>query len=513
VPRGHQARVRSSFWRNAGVNYGERGVLILSTLLVTPYLFRRLSLGAFGTWSVMFTLMTVFSLVELGIAAGVVKYVAEHHARGKRREVSDMLGSAVAIMSLVGVLSFAACAAIGVLGSGLAAVGEHDAFRTGMLVLGVGLAIRLPGAAYGAVLVGYERYDLFSATIAFTTVVWSIGAVAAVRSGSGVLGLAAAYAVALVAGGLLQVVLLRRVDPSLRGRPRRRAGGEHRRLLTFSSFALLADSMTFIGQRMDTLVVAAVRSARAAAPIGAASNLQSGMQALTLPFVNLLMPMSSRLSARGHPAELMHRHRLATRAVLQISLPIAFILALFPHDIVRLWLGPRAPAVTAAVIAVLAIQTLFMAAAPAEKILVGIGRVRLVGVLNTVEGLGNLAVSIALVAAYGTIGAAVGSLIASTLVGPWKWPLAARATGDRVRPFLRAGIGIPVVSSLPAIAAMVAVRALLPSGTPQLLLGAAVGVGLALAVAIAQVGPGELRTGWRALLSSPPPSPVAPDRS
>ncbi len=512
MSRGNEARLRSSFWRNAAVSYGERGVLILSTLLVTPYLFRRLTLGAFGTWSVMFTLMTVFSLIELGIAAGVVKYVAEHHAREERAEVSATLSVAVVIMSGVGVLALVACTAIGELGSSLAAVGEHDAFRTGMIVLGVGLAIRLPGAAYGAVLVGYERYDLFSATIAFTTVVWSIGAVVAVHSGHGVLGLAEAYALALAAGGLLQIVLLRRVDPTLRGRPRRGARGEHRRLLTFSSFALLADSMGFIGQRMDTLVVAAVRSARAAAPIGAASNLQSGMQALTVPFLNLLLPMSSRLSARGQPADLMHRHRLATRAVLQISLPIAFILALFPHDIVRLWLGPRAPAVTAAVIAVLAIQTLFIAAAPAEKILLGIGRVRLVGALNTVEGLGNLALSIALVAAYGTIGAAVGSLVASTLVGPLKWPLAARATGDRLRSFVRAAIAVPVVSSLPAIVAMVAVRVLLPSGAAQLLLGAAVGVGLGLAVAIAQIGPDEVRTGWRELVSPPRP-PLGPDPS
>ena len=512
MSRGDEAGLRGSFWRNAAVNYGERGVLILSTLLVTPYLFRRLTLGAFGTWSVMFTLMTIFSLVELGIAAGVVKYVAEHHAREEREEVSATLSVAVAIMSVVGVVSLVACAAIGVLGSSLAAIGQHDAFRTGMLVLGVGLAIRLPGAAYGAVLVGYERYDLFSSTIAFTTVVWSVGAVVAVHSGRGVLGLAEAYAVALAAGGLLQIVLLRRVDPTLRGRPRLRARGEHRRVLTFSSFALLADSMAFIGQRMDTLVVAAVRSARAAAPIAAASRLQSGMQALTLPFVNLLMPMSSRLSARGRPADLRHRHRLATRAVLQISLPIAFILALFAHDIVRLWLGPRAPAVTAAVIAVLAIQTLFIAAAPAEKILLGIGRVRLVGALNTVEGLGNLAVSIALVVAYGTIGAAVGSLLASALVGPLKWPLAVRATGDRLRSFLRAGIAIPVVSSLPAIGAMVAVRVLVPGGAVQLLLGACAGVGLALAVAIAQIGPDEMRTRWRALVS-PPPAPVAPDRS
>jgi hypothetical protein len=67
------------------------------------------------------------------------------------------------------------------------------------------------------------------------------------------------------------------------------------------------------------------------------------------------------------------------------------------------------------------------------------------------------------------------------------------------------------VSSLPAIAAMVAVRVFLPTGTGRLLLGAAVGVGLGLVAAVAQLGPAEVRARWRALVSSPPP-PVAPDR-
>jgi O-antigen/teichoic acid export membrane protein len=513
VPRSDQARLSSSFSRNAAVSYGERVVAVLSTLLVTPFLFRRLGVAGFGTWSVIFTLMTVFSLVELGFAAGVVKYVAEHRARDEHDAVAGTLRIGVGMLTLVGLASFGVCAAIGLLGSGLAAAGQHSDFRTAMLVLGAALAVRLPGAAYGAVLAGYQRFDLFSGNLAFTTIVCSIGAVVAVESGGGVLGVAAAYAVGLAAGGLLQIVLLAHADPSLNLRRGRVAGEERRPVLVFSSLALLADSMVFIGQRMDTVVVAAVRNAPAAAPLGAASKLQSGMQALTLPFINLLMPISSALSARGRTVELAHSHRLATRAALQISLPVAFVLALFSHDIVRVWLGPTAPAITASVITVLAIQTLFIAASPAEKILLGMGRARLVGILNTVEGLGNLGVSILLVAAYGTIGAAVGSLIASTLVGPLKWPLAARATNERLRSFLLGSIGTALASSVPAIVAMVALRVLLPPGVMQLVLGTVVGLGLAAAVAIVQIGPSQLHKRLRALVSRAPlQAPLTADR-
>src|SRR4051812_514644 len=54
------------FARNVLSSYGLRGLRAVSVLLLTPYLFRQLGLDGFGTWSVVFTIATVFSLVEYG---------------------------------------------------------------------------------------------------------------------------------------------------------------------------------------------------------------------------------------------------------------------------------------------------------------------------------------------------------------------------------------------------------------------------------------------------------------
>jgi O-antigen/teichoic acid export membrane protein len=272
---------------------------------------------------------------------------------------------------------------------------------------------------------------------------------------------------------------------------------------------LLADSMVFIGQRMDTLVIAALRSAAAAAPFAAANKLTSGLQGLTFPFVIQLMPMVSDLHAQGRDSEVRKRFTVATRIALQLTLPFAVAFSLFATDIVDVWLGSGAPDVTVGIVIVLmAVQVVTLSAFPAEKVLVGIGRVRAVGTLALIEGLSNLGVSAALVTAYGAIGAALGTLFTSAVLAPVKWPLACRAVGCSTPRFLRESLVPAIVSSLPALATMTAVWLVLPSGALRLAIGLTVGIGIALAIGAAQIGPRRTLATLRTIRAGAAPDPA-----
>jgi O-antigen/teichoic acid export membrane protein len=426
----------------------------------------------------------------------MVKLVAELRAQPeKRAELNSALGSAVTIMGALGVLALAVSVAVALFATDLASPGERDDFRTGMLVIGAAMLVRFPFVAYAAGLMGYQRYDLFNASQAVTYAGFALGAVVAVEAGTGVLGLSVAQAASVLAGGLLFGLSLARTDPALELRPRFGDRGARRRIAAFSSFTLLADSMVFIGQRMDTVVIAAIRGAAAAAPYAAAVKLQSGVQSLTLPLANLLMPMASDLKARGRHEEVVRRFVIATRVALQVTMPVAFAFALFSTDIVDVWLGADAPAVTAAIIVLLmAVQTVTLTATPAEKVLVGVGQVRIVALLALVEGLSNLGVSIALVSAYGAIGAAIGTLATSALLAPIKYPLACRATGCALGEFARRALAVPFLSSLPGVCLMLGAFFVLPDGAIRLFAGMALGLAACAIVALAQVGPSRARS-------------------
>jgi len=413
--------------------------------------------------------------------------------------VQETVGTATAVLLGVGVAALGLSAAAAFLLDGLAPPSLQQDFRFGMLGVGVAMLIRFPCTAYMAALEGYQRYDLSNAAWIVTTVVASLGAVVAVEAGTGVLGVTLAYALAIVASAIATAIFLRRVDPGLSLRPRIGERAARRHLLHFSSFALLADSMVFVGQRMDVVVIAAIRNAGQAGPYAAAVKLQSGVQSLVLPFVELLMPMVSDLWSRGARDEVRERFTLATRIAVQVTLPVAVGIALFSRDLVDLWLGPSAPDVTVAIVVVLmAVQVLTLSFAAAEKVLVGVGRVRAMGALACVEGGANVALSIVLVSAYGAIGAAIGTLVTSAVVSPLKLPLACRAIGLPLARFLRHGLLVGVGSSLPAAVAMATVWLVLAPGLGRFALGFGVGLAAAAVVGASQLGRDRLARGFDA---------------
>jgi O-antigen/teichoic acid export membrane protein len=483
---------RRAIARNAATSYAARGLLMLSVLLVTPYLFRKLGTAGFGTWSVMVTLTTVFSLLEIGFSDGIVRLVASERARGDREAVRRTIATGTTIMAAFGVLALAAAVATGLFGSGLAAEGESRAFTLGMLVLGAAMLARFPCVAWGAALKGYQRYDLWNVSFMATVVLTAVGAVAAIESGAGILGLAAAHGVALVLGALLWVVLLAVTDRGAVARPALGDRSTRRRIAGFSSLTLAAETFVQIGQRLDVAIIAAIRGATSAAPYAAALKLQSGVQGATLPFVDLLMPMASDLWARGEREAVIRRLTLATRIAAQVTLPLAFAIALFSTDVVAVWLGPSAPPVTATIVVVLmAVQVLGLTAAPARKILIGVGRARLVALLSLIEGVGSVALTILLVAAYGALGAAVATLIAVGLIAPLKLPFACRTLGFPTGPFLRDSLGRAALSVLPAAVTMTAVWAWLDPGGARLAAGVGAGLAAWIAVSAGQLARGR----------------------
>jgi O-antigen/teichoic acid export membrane protein len=488
--------------RNATSAYANRGLMVLSVLLLTPYLFSQLGVAGFGAWSVMFTFVTVFSLFEIEFLSGVTTGVARLDGDRQPAQIGRLVRAGAVLMAITGVIGLVVAAVVAFAADGLAAQADRAAFRDGLIVLGAAMVLRLPCAAFGAALAGRQRFDLFNAAESVAIVGFAGGTVVALETGGGLLGVAIAQALALVAGGLVFVALLYRATPGLTLRAGSAPLGS---LAGFGSWTLLSGSMTFVAERMDLVIVAAVRGALAAGPYAAAQKLRSGLQSVIYPLLNLMLPMVSELDAAGRRDEVARRLALSTRVALQVSLPVAAALALFAPDFVGVWLGSSAPASTANIVAVLmAVELLAIIAIPAHFVLVGLGRVRFVGVLGLLDAPANLALSIALVYEYGTIGAAWGSLLTSSLLGVVvKLPAAARESGCTSAQLLRGGLRPALVASLPAIALMLAVLVVLDEGLVRLVIGVGGGLATAAAVAVRQIGRGRLRE-VGGMLRSPP---------
>ena len=480
--------------RNALTSYALRGLVGLSALALTPYLFRRLGDAGFGTWSVMLTLTTVYTVVTFGYVSAGGKLVAELRGRDDRARLGVLSRTSTGLMGLAGFAALALALVLAAFASGLAADGQEEEFAIGMAILGASMLLYFPGTAWGATLVGYGRYDRYNAAEGVAVVVFTAGTVIALEAGGDVLSVAIAQAAGYAAGGLTALVLLRRTDPRLPLRPGLADRATRREVAGIGSLTVLAEAALFVSLRMDTVVIAALRGAAAAAPFAAALKLQSGLQALTLPFLLLLLPTAAERWARGDHEGVRERLVTSTRAALQITLPLAAGLALFAPELVDAWLGDDAPGVTAGIVAVLmAVQTVTLTVVAAEKVLIAVGRAKQIAILAVIEGIANLGLSIFLVSELGAIGAALGTLFTTAVLAPVRFPLVARAVEIPMSRLAWGGVAAPVLSSLPAIAVMVAAWALLEDDLARVVVGLGGGLCLAVAIGLRQIGSARIR--------------------
>jgi O-antigen/teichoic acid export membrane protein len=493
--------------RNVVTSYGLRGLRAVSALLLTPYLFRSLGVDGFGTWSILFTVATVFGLVEVSATLGVTKHVAERAAPGDASALRELVGTAAGMMTGLGALALAVSIPLALAADGLAAAGLEGEFAAGMIMLGAVQLVRCPSQAYGAALMGLQRYDLFNAGDAVTALSFLAGAVAAVELGAGITGLAAAYAGSLLLGAATWVVLLARLRRDALAPPRLGRSASRAAVVAFGWRSLLIDGMDFVAMRMDTIVVAALRSARAAAPLAAATRLVGGVQSLILPFVAVLVPMVAESDAAGRREAVRRQLLVATRVAAQVTLLAAGGLALFATDVVDVWLGSEAPPVTDNIVVILMlVQILILVPLPAGRVLLGLGRLNAITALAFLEGVGNLALSIVLVIEHGAIGAAVATLITSGLLVPLRIPLACRATGCSAQRLAREAFAPALAGCAPAFAVMIVAWLVLDPGLLRLAVGLGGGWAAGLLIAAAQIGPSRLRTALRR--PAAPPSAV-----
>ena len=147
--------------RNALANYAGQIATIVVALLLTPVLLQSLGPSMYGVWVLVVSIQGLGGLLDLGIAASVVKFVAQHEALGeadqRNRVVSTTFFLHLGIGSVTG-LALALFALVGLPSLNLRPAELAEA-RTALVVAGAGLMVLMPLSVPGNLLIGLRRYQ------------------------------------------------------------------------------------------------------------------------------------------------------------------------------------------------------------------------------------------------------------------------------------------------------------------------------------------------------------------
>lgn len=435
-------------------NYAGQLVTLTVWFFLTPFILHRVGVTQYALWVLVASILAYGRLFDLGIADAVIKYTAEHRAKGDDRAASELIATALWLYIAIGIVIsiavyFLAPSIVGVFN---VPPGEQDTARALVRVTAVAVAVELPAATAFAVLQGLHRFDLSNLIGSIAMLGLAAATVTVLLLGGGVVALAAVTIPMTLLWQVPAVIAIHRIAPGMRFGLR---GAQRRHVRAVASFsgALVGISLAdTIKTKSSEIVIGAALPVAAVAPFSLARRLSELPEMLTYQFAKVLMPLSSHLHAGGEAQLLRGIFVTATRVTIGMFCAIAVPMALLADRLLAAWVGDvyakDADVLVILIFAGLAKATMF----PTLLMLQGMDRHRPLMFFALGSAALNLVLAISLVGPLGVTGVAWATLIATGLEVLVAVPFALHVNGVSPWAFVGAAVVPSLVAAVPAVA-------------------------------------------------------------
>lgn len=140
-------------------------VILLNTLvglIYTPYMLRMMGQSEYGLYSLVASVISYLTILDLGLGNAVVRYTAKLRAEGKRAEQYEMFGMFFILYIVIGFIALLGGSVLylnvdAMFGDTMTAM-ELDKARIMMLLLVFNLAFTFPMSIFGSIITAYERF-------------------------------------------------------------------------------------------------------------------------------------------------------------------------------------------------------------------------------------------------------------------------------------------------------------------------------------------------------------------
>lgn len=473
---------RASLARNVLSSWGGYLVFVVAGFVMPPLIDRRLGQAALGVWDFGWSLVSYFSLAQIGIGSSVNRYVASYRVIGDRdgvrRTVSSVACLSLGVALVTAVLTVAAVSLLPF--AFRRQLGPHlDEARWVVALLGASLAIQMALDFSRGVITGCHRWDLYNAINAGSYAVTVAAMAATLALGGGLTSLAVANLAGVAATEILRLVVAYRVCPELRIRASHFDRVLARGLLGFGTKTSAEAIARLLLVQGSALVVASRLGVSALAVYARPSAILRHAETFANKFAFVLTPTASSLQASGRRTELRELLIWSARVGACLSVPAVLALSILGGSILRLWMGPSYE--HGAVIAILAVGSLMpLTQRPVTAVLYGLnahGPVAGASLVGAAGGVGLMALTVR----WGLPGVALAVAIALTLGnGLFVSFYACRLLGVSPREYFPAVYWRPILFATPFAICLLLVRFLLVEQPLLAVIAGAIAGGLVL---------------------------------
>jgi O-antigen/teichoic acid export membrane protein len=325
---------------NIRFSFLERAVSFGVSLALLPYMVSKVGPEIYGMYVLVLAFTGYLGVLDLGVSAAIVKYVAEDLARGDRERVRAVISASFSFYVVVGLVIGGLLLAMSVCFPHFFAVApENTPVARGLFWVSAAASLLVwPGRTFEGVLQGLQRYDLLSGLNATGTLLTAGAAVVVLENGLGI-----TWFLAVSCG----IMVLKYAGAALTGMRLLRTGlrfpylekDVYQTVFSFSFFIFLGTLANILIFHLDDIVVGAFVSVAAVTLYKVAYTVQNGFRMVHGLICGPILPACADLAGRG---DLSGQKALLLRGTKYVSLvvvPMVIIAMVFAPRFVPAWMG------------------------------------------------------------------------------------------------------------------------------------------------------------------------------
>jgi O-antigen/teichoic acid export membrane protein len=404
--------------RNVATRYFALIVEAALGIVVLPYTVYHLGTSQYGLWALTTAVTQYFTSLQLGYGGALVKFVAEFRAKKDPRGLNEVLSTMYWIYTALGTAAYLLAVVVAWFLPRWFNLDPEQA-RVGQIVLLISsaqVALFFPFSVFGGVINGFERFYVNNIVGTVFNVAASVGQVAVLWAGYGLVELVATTTIIRTLPFLIYRLNAYRAFPELELRLRHFRRDRLRDLTGFSVYLAVIDWSSRLAYATDNIVVGRLLGTSAVGVFAVGSRLTEQMLKITNQLHTLLFPAVVHRATTGERDGQQVLMVKATRFQLAIAFAIGAAVAADADVLIRAFFGPDFGA-SVPILQLLSFVVVLRAwMAMPSTVLKGTGRQRYVAIASTVAAVANALLSVMLVKLMGLTGSAMGTVIPATVL-------------------------------------------------------------------------------------------------
>jgi O-antigen/teichoic acid export membrane protein len=379
---------------------------------LSPFILHKLGDDAFSLWVLVFALTGYYGLLDLGIRSSIVKYTATFAELHDEEQLSRFLSTSLGFYAVVAlVVLFATITGFSYFHLMFRIpAGQLSSARKLFLLAGTGVALTFPFTVFAGVLEGLQKFSWLQTSQIGLTLLRAALMVMALLNGGGLLAVGTVTVAMNLLSYLIFTWMALKVVPV-------RLSLQHiewtvfREIASYGVFALailVAEKLRF---QSDVVVIGAFLSSSSITTFSIGARLVEYAGYSVKSMSQIFTPMSSQFHAAGDLDRLRRTFMAGNRACGFIIFPLCTTLVILGKPIIESWVGIGYVASYSILVMLIIPRTMYLAQSTSIRILLGMGRHRVLASVLLLEGSLNLALSLLLVRRFGIVGVALGTAI------------------------------------------------------------------------------------------------------